>query len=83
MAIHPPLSQLLIDQFGWKYAWVILGLSTWVIMVPALYILAWNAPETVGLKPDGIIKSTDDNNKEEEIEGLDLRSHGEKGYHSD
>ena len=32
MAIHPPLSQLLIDQFGWKYAWVILGLSTWAIM---------------------------------------------------
>ena len=73
MAIHPPLSQLLIDQFGWKYAWVILGLSTWVIMVPALYILAWNAPETVGLKPDGIIKSKDDKNKEEEIEGLNLK----------
>ena len=72
MAIHPPLSQLLIDQFGWKYAWVILGLSTWVLMVPALYILAWNAPETVGLKPDGVIKSTDDKNKEEEIEGLNL-----------
>jgi|TARA_B110000971_G_scaffold38286_1_gene37063 MFS family permease len=73
MAIHPPLSQLLIDQFGWKYAWVILGLSTWVLMVPALYILAWNAPETVGLKPDGIIKSADDKNKEEEIEGLNLK----------
>ena len=72
MAIHPPLSQLLIDQFGWKYAWVILGISTWIIMVPALYILAWNAPETVGLKPDGTLKSVDDKNKIQEIEGLNI-----------
>lgn len=53
MAVHPPLSQLLIDEYGWKYAWIILGVSTWIIMVPALFILAWNNPENIGLKPDG------------------------------
>ena len=72
MAVHPPLSQLLIEQFGWKYAWVILGISTWIIMVPALYILAWNTPESVGLRPDGVNQSSSQQNDVEEIEGLNL-----------
>jgi len=72
MAIHPPLSQLLIEQFGWKYAWVILGISTWIIMVPALYILAWNTPESVGLRPDGVNQSSSQQNDIKEIEGLNL-----------
>ena len=72
MAIHPPLSQWLIEQFGWKYAWVILGISTWIIMVPSLYILAWNSPESVGLRPDGTNKSGSAQNDLKEIEGLNL-----------
>ena len=72
MAIHPPVSQFLIDQYGWKYAWIILGISTWIIMVPALFILAWNNPENIGLKPDGVKKSNFKNDKVEAIEGLNL-----------
>ena len=72
MAVHPPLSQWLIEQFGWKYAWVILGITTWIIMVPALYVLAWNSPESVGLRPDGANKSDSIQNDLKEIEGLNL-----------
>ena len=72
MAIHPPLSQFLIDHYGWKFAWVFLGVSTWIVMVPALYLLAWNTPESVGLSPDGDIKVKSNDNKKEIIEGLDL-----------
>jgi len=72
MAIHPPLSQFLIDQYGWKYAWIILGISTWIIMVPSLFILAWNNPENIGLKPDGVKKSNLKNDEVEAIEGLNL-----------
>lgn len=72
MAIHPPVSQFLIDQYGWKYAWIILGISTWIIMVPALFILAWNNPENIGLKPDGVKKSNLKNDEVETIEGLNL-----------
>ena len=72
MAIHPPVSQFLIDQYGWKYAWIILGVSTWIIMVPALFILAWNNPENIGLKPDGVKKSNFKNDEVEAIEGLNL-----------
>ena len=72
MAIHPPVSQFLIDQYGWKYAWIILGISTWIIMVPALFILAWNNPENIGLKPDGVKISNLKNDEVEVIEGLNL-----------
>ena len=72
MAIHPPVSQFLIDQYGWKYAWIILGISTWIIMVPALFILAWNNPENIGLKLDGVKKSNFKNDEVEAIEGLNL-----------
>ena len=72
MAIHPPLSQFLIDEYGWKFAWAFLGVSTWIIMVPTLYILAWNTPESVGLLPDGDKRAESINDKNEPIEGLDL-----------
>ena len=72
MAIHPPVSQFLIDQYGWKYAWIILGISTWIIMVPSLFILAWNNPENIDLKPDGVKKSNLKNDEIEAIEGLNL-----------
>ena len=72
MAIHPPVSQFLIDQYGWKYAWIISGISTWIIMVPSLFILAWNNPENIGLKPDGVKKSNLKNDEIEAIEGLNL-----------
>lgn len=72
MAIHPPLSQFLIDEYGWKFAWVFLGVSTWIIMVPTLYILAWNTPESVGLFPDGDKRAESITDQNELIEGLDL-----------
>jgi MFS family permease len=72
MAIHPPLSQFLIDEYGWKFAWVFLGVSTWIIMVPTLYILAWNTPESIGLLPDGDKRAESIKDKNEPIEGLDL-----------
>ena len=73
MAVHPPLSQLLIDEYGWKYAWIILGVSTWIIMVPALFILAWNNPENIGLKPDGEKKTKLTKDEVQVIEGLSLK----------
>ena len=53
MAVHPPLGQYLIDAFGWRQASVILGILTWVLMLPPLIFLAVDQPEDVGLRPDG------------------------------
>ena len=54
MGIHPPISDFLITNYGWRYAWVIIGLSTWVLMLPPLIFLAIDKPEDVNEKPDGI-----------------------------
>ena len=52
MAIHPPASQWLIDQVGWRQAWIWLGISTWILMLPLIVFLLHNAPEPLGLAPD-------------------------------
>ena len=53
MAVHPPLGQFLIAQFGWRWAWVILGLMTWLILLPPVLLLVHDKPEDKGLRPDG------------------------------
>lgn len=76
MAIHPPLGQWLIDEFGWRQAWVILGFLTWLLFLPPLLFLVFDKPEDVGLRPDGDqpaenSDATDQAN--EDIPGLTLK----------
>jgi MFS family permease len=49
--IMSPITALLIEQFGWRDAWGILGIIMAVILVP-LVPLAVRAPEDMGLQPD-------------------------------
>lgn len=60
MAIHPPLSSFLIDAFGWRTAWIVLAILTWAVMLPAVWFLVHNTPESVGLKPDGDARTETD-----------------------
>jgi MFS family permease len=53
IAIHPPLAQWLIDQVGWREAWLWLGLITWALVLPPIALLIQNKPEDLGLAPDG------------------------------
>lgn len=52
MAIHPTLAQVLIEAYGWREAWFALGIMTWVMMLPVLFLLVQDRPEDLGLKPD-------------------------------
>ena len=70
MGIHPPISDFLITNYGWRSAWVIIGLSTWILMLPPLIFLAIDKPEDVNEKPDGIQKKIV--NKNTKIFGLSL-----------
>lgn len=53
MGVHPPLGQYLIEQLGWRWAWLVLGLLTWLILLPPLLLLVHDRPEDKGLLPDG------------------------------
>ncbi|MEM9062930.1 MAG: MFS transporter [Pseudomonadota bacterium] len=52
IAVHPNLGQWLIDAYGWRTAWVALGLMTWAMMLPVLIFVVHDKPEALGLRPD-------------------------------
>lgn len=52
-AILPPLSRFLIDHFGWREAYAVLGVIVLLLIVPAALLFVRNRPEDVGLFPDG------------------------------
>lgn len=49
--IMSPITAILIEEFGWRNAWGILGIVMAVILLP-LVPLAVRAPEDMGLEPD-------------------------------
>ncbi len=53
VALHPPFAQWLIDQVGWREAWLWLGIATWIFYLPLVFFLVQNKPEDIGLLPDG------------------------------
>ena len=53
LLLFPALAQFLIDQFGWRGAWVAFGLLAWVIMLPVSWLFYRDRPESYGLQPDG------------------------------
>lgn len=53
IALTPPLFLLLIQQFGWRGAYVALGGLVYLLMLPLLILLYRNRPEDVGQSLDG------------------------------
>ena len=73
MAIHPPLAQYLVSEIGWRQAWIVLGLVTWVIMLPPTWLLVRDKPEDVGLGPDGAAPQAGVEAEDTALSGLSLR----------
>lgn len=48
-----PLTQILIDELGWRLAWVVLALIGAGLIVPLSLIFIRRQPEDMGLLPDG------------------------------
>ena len=53
VAVHPPLAQWLTDALGWRMAWVVMGMATWLLLLPPVLLLVFDRPEALGLRPDG------------------------------
>ena len=53
IAISAPITQALIDAFGWRDAWAILGVTGSVVVLLIARLVLRNRPEDMGLVPDG------------------------------
>lgn len=54
VAVLPPLVLFLINQTGWRLAYIILGLGVWALLFPILALLFRNTPEDIGQMKDGV-----------------------------
>ena len=48
-----PLILFLIQEFGWRTAWFVLGFVPWIVVVPPCLLWLRRQPEDMGLLPDG------------------------------
>ena len=48
-----PLTQVLINEIGWRGAWVVLAIIGIVVIVPLAAVFVRRQPEDVGMVPDG------------------------------
>ncbi len=48
-----PLTQVLINEIGWRGAWIVLAIIGLVVIIPLGAIFVRRQPEDVGLVPDG------------------------------
>ncbi|WP_191566434.1 MFS transporter [Metabacillus idriensis] len=51
-AAFPVLNVWLIDSFGWRTSWQILGLLVVLVFTPLAFLFIRNKPEDIGLLPD-------------------------------
>ncbi len=54
-AAFPPLSRLLISTWGWRAAYLALGIGVGAIIVVLAAVIIRNSPESVGMHPDGLL----------------------------
>jgi len=69
MGLIPTLNLWLIQGFGWRQAYPLLGVGVWLVMLPLMAIFFRNRPEDVGQAPDGAVLI-----KEVEAENVDQES---------
>ena len=69
-AMFPPMIHLLITAYGWRSAWVALGLLVWILMLAPAIGLARRNPESLGLRPDGD-RGVSEQDMSDSVEGED------------
>ena len=51
--VMPSLAQALLVSYGWRYAYVVIGLMVMIVTIPVVGLFLKETPEMVGLGPDG------------------------------
>jgi len=52
-AIFPPFARFLIDNFGWREAYGVIGVVAVLLIIPITILVVRNKPEDMGMFPDG------------------------------
>ena len=68
-ALLPPVTQGFISSFGWREAYIGLGVMVWVLLIPAAAFVVRSRPEMVGLHPDGSPEPVQEPGSEEDPSG--------------
>lgn len=50
--VFAPVSALIIQRFGWRIAFLVIGVIIWIVVLPLTMVIREN-PQSMGLKPDG------------------------------
>ena len=65
--IYPFYGATLIDEFGWRTAWIVIAITAWALLVIPAIVFIRTSPESIGLLPDGEkpkpAENTDDSSK--------------------
>jgi MFS family permease len=69
--IWPSVSQWLISSYGWRQAYVILGIVALIIFIPVAQFMK-HSPQRIGLKPYGENETTDTQSLLQRVEGLSV-----------
>lgn len=51
--IVPSVTARMIEAFGWRSAWAVLGVAVWLLVIPSAAFVLRRRPEDHGLVPDG------------------------------
>lgn len=67
MGFFPLFAQVLMNASDgdWRMAWFWIGISVWAVALPPTLIALIRSPESVGLKPDGLIANGGDDETDE------------------
>lgn len=69
--ICAPIVAVLITHYGWRFAFLVMGIAIWVIVIP-LALVVRDSPEEMGLRPDGDPPDSEDQGAEGS--GLDAKA---------
>ena len=58
--VFASVAQFLISRFGWQMAYVIIGITSILVIVPLCGLLMRRSPQDRGLQPDGMPLSSDE-----------------------
>ena len=69
--VVPVLMVRVVDEFGWRDGWVVMGVAAWVLVYPVALIMR-RQPEDHGLLPDGKIEGAAEDAEAVEAARLDF-----------